>query len=317
MKNLLTILVTLCTAIAGSARAEEQRPKVLILRVIEHPALDSTSQGAKDLLIQNGIDKKRIILQSAQGQPTMAKQIIMSELSQNPRLVVIAVGTMPAQTCKTLLRKYPNLSIVYASVTDPVSSDILPSGSATENITGVSNFTPLQPQIEFFQRIQPNLKTLGMLYNPGEKNSTIMVQKVQEACEKSGVSLEVQAVLSAEMMVTGVQNLVNKNVNALFVSNDNLALSLIPLISKTARRSCIPLYVSDTDVVMQGALAAFGPDQYAIGQQAGKMALTLLSKGPLVIPIEGPAQSTPLINAKLAKQFKITIPASLQSSEKS
>jgi putative ABC transport system substrate-binding protein len=50
-----------------------------------------------------------------------------------------------------------------------------------------------------------------------------------------------------------------------------MALSGMETIVETCARNNIPVYVSDTDQVEKGCIAALGPNQYDIGVQTGKL----------------------------------------------
>jgi putative ABC transport system substrate-binding protein len=65
-------------------------------------------------------------------------------------------------------------------------------------------------------------------------------------------------------------------VDAIFISNDNMALSALKTIIKAANAQQIPVFVSDTDIVKDGALAALGPNQYEIGKQTARLIAKIL-----------------------------------------
>lgn len=272
-----------------------QDTNVLILRVIDHPALNETSQGALNTLLDGGIDKSRCKEVSAQGQPDIAQKSIAKEMSASQKLIVIGVGTMPSLATKSAIKKASSqgrLRLIYASVTDPVKAKLIDDAqTSSETCSGVSNFTAIEPQIAFFRRLQPNIKKLGVLYNPGEENSVNMCSEIEKALEtynaSSGqetISLERKAVPSVEAISEATRSL-SQEVDAIFVSNDNLCLSCIPLISKIASQNNVPLFVSDTDVVDKGAIAALGPNQYDIGVKAGEMALQSMQNESNIIMV--------------------------------
>jgi ABC-type uncharacterized transport system, periplasmic component len=74
----------------------------------------------------------------------------------------------------------------------------------------------------------------------------------------------------------------------------------------------IPVFVSDTDLVNDGALAGLGPNQYEIGKQTGKMVVEIL-RGKLVkdIAVEFPAKIELALNYKVAKELGIVFPKEL------
>ena len=59
--------------------------------------------------------------------------------------------------------------------------------------------------------------------------------------------------------------------DALFINNDNTALAAFKSVVKAAQSCGIPAFVSDVDLMDQGALAALGPNQHDLGRQTARM----------------------------------------------
>lgn len=134
------------------------------------------------------------------------------------------------------------------------------------NTSDVSNFVELEPQIKLFQKIQPNLKRLGFLYNPSEVNSLSLIKQLEELCPKFDISLILQAANKTSEVAQAATKLAS-NVDAVFISNDSTALSALQAIINAATKVKVPVYISDTDAVELGALAALEPNQYKVGLQ--------------------------------------------------
>lgn len=254
--------------------------KILISKVVDHPALNETVRGIIEGLSDSGFkqgENLELRVESAQANSAIASQIASKFASQNPDLVV-GVGTISAQS---FLKYTPNLKMIFSSVTDPKGSSL-----TRENISGVSNFVALPPQIKMMKSILPNLKTLGILYNPAEINSISILKRLKSLCEKSNISLVEQSITRTADIAQSCTKIAQR-VDALFISNDNTALSGLKLITRIATKFGIPVFVSDTDaVVKNGALAALGPNQYEVGYQTGMMiAQTIKGESP---PIEYP-----------------------------
>jgi putative ABC transport system substrate-binding protein len=97
-------------------------------------------------------------------------------------------------------------------------------------------------------------------------------------------------------------------VDAIFISNDNTALSCLPSIIGICNGAGIPVYVSDADAVHLGALAALGPNQYSVGRQTGEMVAKVLNGESIAnLPVEFPRKMEFFINLDAAKLLKIDI----------
>lgn len=302
--KILIFIVTLL--LGGNAFAA----KILISKTVDHPALDATTQGIIDALTEEKYTNIRV--ESAQGSAALASQIASKFVSQSPD-VVVAVGTMVAQS----FVKYATdgkIKMIFSTVTDPLGAGLMKSVEAKSkerpdnNISGVSNFVPLEPQLGLFKQVQPNLKTIGIIYNPGELNSVSIVQKLEILCHKLGLVLLKQTMSKTADAGQSATRLA-ANVDAIFISNDNTALSALQTIIAAASRTKIPVYISDTDAVKLGAVLALGPNQYTVGLQTGKMIARILKGADINnIPVEFPDKTDLVINLDAAKKAGIEIP---------
>jgi putative tryptophan/tyrosine transport system substrate-binding protein len=90
------------------------------------------------------------------------------------------------------------------------------------------------------------------------------------------------------------------------------ALSALRMIVKAADQQKIPVFVSDTDIVADGAIAALGPNQYEIGKQTAAMIVQVL-KGKDInnMQVEFPQKTELFLNMKVAKKLGIKLPDDL------
>ena len=162
--------------------------KIYISQLADHPALNATTKGIIDGLsstsyLKNNLD---IIVESAQGNVSLANQIAKKLVSKKPNIVV-GVATITAQSFSKYARS-GEVSLIFSSVTDPVDAGLINTINKPENNTsGVSNFIPLEPQIEMFLKIKPTIKKLGFIYNSGELNSLSLIKRLKSGCPKYGI----------------------------------------------------------------------------------------------------------------------------------
>jgi putative ABC transport system substrate-binding protein len=276
-----------------------ERPRVCILKIVDHKALDETARGIRDT-----VSNADVRVESAQGNPSLALQISQKFVRQKAP-VVVAIGTVAAQSFAKFAR--PDQKLVYSSVTDPGKAGLM--GNA--NIGGVSNFVPLEPQLDLFRRIQPQLKKLGILYNPGETNSASIVEKLRQLCPTRGIRLVEQTATKSAEVPQAAATLAGR-VDAIFISNDNTALGALPAIIRAANERKIPVYVSDTDAVALGCLAALGPNQYQVGVQTGEMLKRIWGgELPASLPHETVATMELFINVRAAQLLGIRLEPNL------
>jgi len=292
----------------------EPKKQVAVLQIVEHPALDAARLGIQDELKENlYIEGKNLNweYQSAQGNPALASQIAEKFIGSNPD-VVIGIGTTATQALMSANR-VSAIPVVFSSVTDPVGSKIVTDLKNPEGVTGVSNFIDTRIQFELFKKILPNLSKLGIIYNPGESNSVSLVKKMKVAAKNFKIELVMTTANSSVEVPSSAQQLIGK-VDAIFINNDNTALSAFQSIVKIGNKHSVPVFVSDTDMVQQGALAAIGPNQYQVGRLTGKIVLKILQgESTRNIPVLFPEQTELFLNGRAAKILNIKLDDSLKN----
>jgi putative ABC transport system substrate-binding protein len=286
------------------------KKNVMIIQNVEHPALNATRQGILDELKGDNLN---IVFDSAQGNPTLALQIAQKFVGSAPN-VMVGIGTTSTQALMAA-NQQQSIPIVFSSVTDPKGAKLVANLKKPEDsITGVSNFVEPGVQFDVFKKILPDLTKIGIIYSPGEPNSIALNDQMKKVAAQKGLSLVFVAANTSADVPQAAQSLATKKVQAIFINNDNVALSAFDSIVKIATERRIPTFCSDTDMVKRGALAALGPNQYMIGKQTGKIIRKILAGEKIEnLPVLYPEKTELLLNVKQATALGINIPESLLS----
>jgi len=285
LTKLLTLLLALFSLFISPSFSQKPPLKISILQIVEHPALNATRQGFLDELHKLGYrEGENLILdyQSAQGNSALAAQIAQKFVSENTDIIV-AIATKAAQAAITA-SKGTKIPVVFSSVTDPKGAKLVKNLKAPkEYVTGVSNYVSAEPQFKFFKQLLPHLKALGIVYDPGEDNSIALNKEMEKAAKALDLKLVFSTATKSSDVLTASQSLCGK-VDAIFINNDNTALSAFSSVIKAARSCNIPAFVSDIDIANQGAMAALGPDQEALGRQTARMVDRILKNPTSPLP---------------------------------
>ena len=292
-----------------------QAKSVAVTAIVEHPALDAVRDGIKEELEASGFkgDKLKWQYQSAQGNPGTAAQIARNYIGQNPD-VIVAIATPSAQAVVAASKSIPT---VYSAVTDPVAAQLVknmePSGT---NVTGVSDALALEDQVNLIKKILPNVKRIGMVYNPGEANSVVVVNELKRILPPMGIEL-VEATAPRTVDITAAaRNLVGK-VDVIYTNTDNNVVSAYESLIKVATDAKLPLVASDTDSVKRGAIAALGVDYRDLGRQTGKIVVRILNgEKPGAIASERSTNLELYVNPKAAAAQGVTLSQELIQSAK-
>ena len=185
--NLFLLTTIACLSINTCLATDKLHSKklVTIIQIVEHPALNITRQGIIDELKNNKII---IEFQSAQDSNVLATQIAQKFISSSPN-VLVGIGTSATQALMAANKHY-QFPIVFSSVTDPKNAKIVDNLNAPEGtVTGVSNFVEPGLQFDLFKKIIPNLINIGIIYNPGDPNSVVLVEIMKKIAPQKKLKL--------------------------------------------------------------------------------------------------------------------------------
>ena len=268
-------LGTLSLAMTAMAPASAQEKSVAVTAIVEHPALDAVRDGVQAALKEAGYESGKNLkwqYQSAQGNTGTAAQIARKFVGDKPDAIV-AIATPSAQAVVAATKSVP---VVYSAVTDPVAAKLVPSMEPSKtNVAGVSDVLALDKQIELIKQVVPGAKRIGMVYNPGEANSVVVVKELQKLLPSMGLTLVEAAAPRSVDVSSAARSLIGK-VDVIYTSTDNNVVSAYEALVKVGQDTKIPLVASDTDSVKRGAIAALGINYRDLGEQTGRMVVRIL-----------------------------------------
>ena len=228
--------------------------------------------------------------------------------------MIVAIATPSAQAMVTATQTIP---VVFTAVTDPVAAQIVKDRQAPGgNVTGISDFSPLEAQFDLIKELVPTAKRIGVVYNPGEANSVALLNAVKALAPARSLQI-VEASAGRTADVSGAaQNLVGK-VDAIYLPTDNTIISALGTVLNVGTDNKLPVFTGDTESVQKGSVASIGFDYFQVGVETGAVvARVLKGEKPGTIPVKNASGSNLVINAKAAAAMGVTIPAAVQARAK-
>lgn len=302
----LTAILLLITSFFAFA-AESPRT-VALTQIVEHPSLDAARHGILDELAAAGYtpgQNLKIDYQNAQGNPVTAAQIARKFVGDRPD-VIVTITTPSAQAVVAATRELP---VVFCSVSDPLGAKLVnnlakPGG----NVTGTSDLSPIAEQLDLIRELSPDVKKLGVIYNPGEANSVSLVALLKTQASGKGLQvIEATAPKSGDVL-SAARQLAGK-AEAIYIPLDNTVVSALEAVIKVGRDARIPVYSADTDSVGRGTVASLGFDYYDVGRQTGQQVVRILrGEKPGDIPVERVKKLNLYVNLQAAEAMGTTIP---------
>lgn len=284
-----------------------------IIQLVQHDALDLTNKGFIDGLKEKGYEEGKNIKieqQNAQGEQSNA-QTISKQFADSKKDLIFAIATPAVQAAYNATKDIP---IVCSAVVDPVKAGVAKDWkSPGTNVTGTSNKTPVDKQMELLVKLIPTAKTVGVIYNTSETNAVIQVNEFKAEAEKHGITVKEIGVTNTNEISQNLASALGE-IDALYTPTDNTVASSYTLVGKLCLEKNIPVIGAEDAAISKGALATLGIDYYKLGKEAGFEAAEIFGgKKPSEIEITKLSEIKVVINTDVAKKLNIKIPSDIEA----
>ncbi|MCI6033819.1 ABC transporter substrate-binding protein [Fusobacterium varium] len=295
MKKLFILLLVILVTACGTEK--QKKIEIGITQIVEHPSLDDVRKGIIDALKANGYDENKININYKNAQGDFGTAQVIAQEYNNKSDVIIAISTPSAQAAANNIKDKP---IFFSAITNPESAGIL-----RKNVTGVSDKSPVKKQVELIEKLLPEAKNIGIVYNTSEQNSFYLTEEFTKAAKEKGYIVKVKGISNISEMASALDTLL-PTIDVLYTSIDNTIASTYPLIVEKSNKADKPIIGATKSFVEQGALAVDGISDYQVGYQTGEMVARYLNGEKIEnIPYEVVEKSEMYINKDIAKRFGI------------
>ncbi|MGX6978350.1 tryptophan ABC transporter substrate-binding protein [Vagococcus elongatus] len=289
-------------------KAVTEIPTVGVLQFVSHPALDQIYQGMVDRLEERGFqDGKTVTIEFQNGQADHNKLTMMSQqLLDKKSDVLVGIATPAAQSLANVTKDIP---IILGAITNPESAGLVASNEKPGgNITGVSDQSPVNSQIELLKEILPEAQKIGILFSLAEDNSEFQVQMVEKEAKKRGLETKRYAIPSTNE-ITQMVSVMAGEVDVIYIPTDNTIANVMPTVTQIANQENIPIIPSVDTMVAEGGLATIGINQYELGLQTGEMVADILEEKsePATTPVYTFKTGDLIVNEKQMARFNVTL----------
>ena len=121
-------------------------------------------------------------------------------------------------SCKTT-----TIPVVISAVTDPATSGLAKTNEKPGgNITGVSDLTPVEKQINLLKEILPSAKKIAIMYCSAEDNSIFQGNIALEAAKQRNLNAKVYKVSDSNDIQAVAAQIVSDQVDVVYIPTDNL-----------------------------------------------------------------------------------------------
>lgn len=286
--------------------------KIGVLQLIEHNALDSAYKGFVDGLKEAGYeDGKNIIIDYQNAQGEQANCITIGQKFINDKSdLILAIATPAAQAIANMTKDIP---ILITAVTDPADSKLVADNNAPGgNVTGTSDLTPVEAQIELLKEMIPNVKTVGLLYCSSEQNSVFQINIAKKKLDAMGIKYIDIAISNLNEIQQVIQNVIGK-VEAIYTPTDNMIANGMATVALMTEPAKLPVICGEGGMTMLGGTATYGINYYELGKLTSTQAVSILKgdKKTSEMPIEYLQKFDLVVNTNMIESIGLTIPESL------
>lgn len=294
---------------SGSSSASGDPYKIGLLQYGQHASLDNCREGFLQGLEEAGLVEGTdyvVDYQNAGFDDAMDTQIA-SKFSSDGVDMMVAVATPSAVACYAAAEE-KDIPVVYVAVNDPVAANL-----SSGNITGTSDALPVEAQLQLIRAMQPEAKTIGILYTTSEPNSVSTIAEYEAKAGDYGFTIDAVGVTTPAEVPQGADTLISHKVDCFSNLTDNNVVGVLPAVLEKTNEAGIPVYGSEIEQVKIGCAASAGIDYIQLGRQTGAMAAKVI-RGEAVcadIPFETIASYSTYINSDVLDAMGITVPADI------
>ncbi len=313
MKKIIALLLVaiMMFAFAGCSENKNKDDSVLkigIIQYMSHPSLDNCYNGIISALENSGIeytvDYQTGSSSSADADCTnFAKNMVAANYD-----MIIAIAT-PAAKAAFAATDDTEIPVIFCAVSDPIAAGLVESMEAPGYIcTGTSDVLDLEAQVAIIKAMQPDVKSIGILYTSSEDNSITNLKNFKSVCDKENIEIVATAVQGASDIPSAAEELASK-VDCINNFTDNNVVNNLSVVLSAADKYGIPVYGSEEEQVVNGCLASVSIDYVALGKVTGEMAVEVLNGADAsAMPVKTITEATPVINSSVLKKLGLSIP---------
>jgi len=298
--------------------------KVFRVALVQHaslPVFEEGSGGLLESLVARGYtDGGRIQLRRFNAEADIGTaNAIAKEVTTGNYDLIISLSTVSLQTIANANKVGSRTLHVFGLVSDPFSAGV---GIAATNgaihppyLTGYGSLQPVENSFRIARQMRPELKSVGLVWNPAEANSLAQTKIARKVCADLGITLVEANAENSTSAQEAANSLIARGVEAIWISGDVTVSLATDLILVAARRAQIPVFTSLPPGVRKGTLFDLGSDYVEVGRHVGQLAADVLDgKSPADVPVENFVPEALLYNETVLGTLKDrwTIPDSVR-----
>ena len=280
MKKLICVMMSVLMIAAlfagcGAPAADDGIYKIAIVQQLDHASLNEIRTAIEAQLDVIAAEKNiQIEYKDFNGQnDTSILGQIGSQVVSDGYDLIIPIATLAAQYSVTAAEG-KNIPIVYAAVSDPVEAGL----TELPTVTGVSDALNTPFILDMMLAVNPDVKTVGLLYSNSEPNSVTPIKEAKAYLDAKGIAYIEKTGNTADEVITAASALVGR-CDAVFTPTDNAIMNVAASVAEILTDAGIPHYAGADSFVQAGSFATCGVNYTELGTYTANMAMDILLGG--------------------------------------
>jgi len=240
--------------------------------------------------------------------PALAADLVRSQVA----VIAACATSAPGLAAKAATSTIP---IVFQTGGDPVQDGLVsamnrPGG----NVTGVSRLavTLAPKRLELLRELLPQATVIGLLVNPTNPRTGLVVEQIEDAARALGISVHVLKATTEGELDSVFASLVQLGVGVLLVAQEPAYFRWREQIIALAARHAIPTAYGQREYPTAGGLMSYDASVADSFRQVGVYVGRILKgEKPADLPVVQPTKFELVINLKTAKTLGLTVPDKL------
>jgi putative tryptophan/tyrosine transport system substrate-binding protein len=226
---------------------------------------------------------------NAQGDMPVA-QAIAKEMAGGGYDLLLSISTVSLQAVANA-NKAGKAPLVFGLVSDPYGAGVGINRDNhldhPANLAGYGTMQPVALAFKIAREMNPQLKTVGVVWNAAEANSEAQLKLARAECAQAGITLLESTVDNSAGVAEAANALVARGVEALWMGGDVTVMSAVDSVIAAAKKGRIPVFTVIPPNAKRGALFDVGADYDEVGRLTGLLAGEILNgRSPGSVAIE-------------------------------
>ena len=317
--KLLAVVLTVAaigfSTVQAADKAKEAKSKKVLLAVFfDNPDYESSRKAFREELDKQAKSanvKIDFMLLDTQG----SKGLFISQLKKmEPQVDLIFVAGTP--NCLAVKEAGITKPVIFTAVADPVGAKLVNSLDVPKtNFTGCHCAVSIRRQLSALTFVIPQVKKIGLLYNPKDQAPASQVAHWKEAIAGLGLqSIEFpipEYANSADTLADATRAMIGK-VDVIVTTADAKVSAYGEGMVAVANTNKIPTYASLNSLVRKGALMSLGFDFPKGAAATASQAMEIFKgKNPGKVPVVTIPEYKLVVNLNTAKAIDLIIPDSV------